>query len=195
MRNLFPRSVSPRALALTAAAAAILLVVVGPGLAGADTAAPPTGTKVDVVHIEEVKGNLRFVAPATVDQGDQLEIVNDTNPKKVGPHTFAMVTLGSIPKTRTARQRCFTPKHICKAIANWHGVKGQGAPTINPAEAGPEGWSTMGTIHSKGDSWFTGFKPNASFVQTVSAAPQTIYFMCAIHPWMHGKITVLPAGS
>ena len=80
--------------------AAVMFVVVGPGLAGADTA--PIGTTVDVVHIEEVKGNLRFVAPATVDQGDQLEIVNETNPKKVGPHTFSLVTAGSVPKTRRA---------------------------------------------------------------------------------------------
>ena len=53
----------------------------------------------------------------------------------------------------------------------------------------------MGSVNKKGDSWFTGFKPHASFSQQVTATPQTIYFMCAIHPWMHGKITVLPAGS
>jgi hypothetical protein len=28
-----------------------------------------------------------------------------------------------------------------------------------------------------------------------SAGPTTIYFLCAIHSFMHGKITVLPPGS
>ena len=186
-------------LVLAVAAAAAMLVVLGPGLAGADTATPPAGSTVDVVHIEEVKGSLKFVAPETVHEGDQLEVVNDTNPQKVGPHTFSLVTKGSIPKTAKARQLCFTSNHICKAIADWHGVKGEGAPTINPAEAGAEGWDTMGSLTKKGDSWFTGHKPHASIVQEVTAdassTPKTIYFMCAIHPWMHGRITVLPAGS
>ncbi|MFN8163602.1 MAG: hypothetical protein U0R26_07185 [Solirubrobacterales bacterium] len=185
-----------RALALAVPAAAIALVALGSGAAGADTAAPPAGAKVDVVHIELVKGALKFVAPESVDQGDYLEVVNETNPKQVGPHTFSLVTKGSVPKTKAARQKCFTPNHICFAIAKWHGVKGEGPPSINPAEAGPEGWSTMGNLHKKGDSWFTGEKPKASIVQQVSAtAGQTIYFMCAIHPWMHGRIQVLPAGS
>jgi hypothetical protein len=173
--------------------AASVLVVSGPGFAGAETTG--SGAAGAVVHIEEVKGALKFVAPASVKVGEQIEIVNETNPKRVGPHTFSLVTKGSIPATAKARQLCFTPNHICKAIANWHGVKGEGAPTKNPATAGPEGWSTMGSIHKKGDSWFTGNKPKTSFTQTVTAEPTTLYFMCAVHPWMHGKITVLPAGA
>ena len=53
-------------------------------------------------------------------------MLNQTNPKQVGPHTFSLVTKGSIPKTPKARQTCFTPKHICMSIAKWHGVKGNG---------------------------------------------------------------------
>ena len=56
----------------------------------------------------------------------------------------------------------------------------------------------MGTPTTKGDSWFTGNKPNTSFTQKVtvdvSAGPQSIYFLCAIHPAMQGTTTVLPAG-
>jgi hypothetical protein len=178
---------------MTVPVAAVVFAVLGPGIAGADTAPPPTGATA-VIQIEEEHGTLKFVAPATVTQGAALEVVNDTNPKKVGPHTFSLVTAGSVPKTAKQRQLCFTPKHICKAIAAWHGVKGEGPPTKNPATAGAEGWSTMGSLSKKGDSWFTGEKPDASISQVVSATPQTIYFMCAIHPWMHGKITVLPAG-
>jgi hypothetical protein len=188
MRNLLPRSVSFRALALAVPVAAIISVVLAPGLAGA--AVTPTGVT-DTIHIEIVKGALKFVAPKTVTQGDELEIVNETNPKQVGPHTFSLVTKGSQPKTQSARKNCFTPKHICLSIAKWHGFNKDEEVTINPAEAGPEGWSTMGSLSKKGDSWFTGEKAGASFSQQVTAAPQTIYFMCAIHPWMQGKVTVV----
>jgi hypothetical protein len=182
-----------RALAVAVPLAAVALISLGSSFAGAVTT--PTGVK-DVIAIKEVKGALRFVGPQTVHQGDDLEIVNETNPKKVGPHTFSLVTLGSQPKTPKARQLCFTPNHICKAIADWHGVKGENGPvTKNPAKAGPEGWSTMGTPKKKGDSWYTGTKPKTTFVQQVTAEPTTLYYLCAVHPWMQGKVTVLPPGA
>lgn len=196
MRNLL--SSPSRARALLLGVPLIAAVLAGPGLAGADSTAPPPGAKVDVVHIKLVKGQLEFVAPKTATEGDYLEVVNDTRASEVGPHTFSLVTKGSIPKTSGARRNCFTPNHICMAIAKWHGVKGEGPPKINPVDVGPEGWSTMGSLKKKGDSWFTGNKPKASNVQQILAdpgsEPKTIYFMCAIHPWMHGQITVLPAG-
>ncbi len=151
----------------------------------------PTGVT-DTIHIVLVKGKLKFDAPDSVTQGDELEIVNDTNPKQVGPHTFSLVTKGSLPKTGPARQSCFTPKHICLSIAKWHGFSPKTEKiTVNPAKAGPAGWSTMGNNSKKGDSWFTGEKPKTSFTQQVTAAPGPLYFMCAIHPWMQGKINVV----
>jgi hypothetical protein len=160
-------------------------------------AATPSGT-VPTVFIKQSGKKLFFEAPKTIADGEELAVVNTTNPKQIGPHTFSLVTKGSIPKTAKQRQLCFTPHHICKAIADWHGVKGNGPVKENPAEAGPEGWSTLGSLSKEGDSWFTGTKPNASIVQKVdvdtSAGPTRIYFMCAIHPWMHGTINVLPGG-
>jgi hypothetical protein len=194
LKTRLTRITSIRATVAAATAMVIGVAVLVPGLAGADSATLTTSTP--TVYIKDGKGGLRFVAPKTVIEGEQLQVVNTTNAKQVGPHTFSLVTPESIPKTKKARQICFTKGHICKAIASWHGVKGNGPPTINPAEAGAEGWDTLGSLTTKGDSWFTGSKPGASFVQRVSAGatagPVTIYFMCAIHPWMHGKITVLP---
>jgi hypothetical protein len=152
------------------------------------------GTAPTVFIKGSAEGNLRFEAPKTIADGEDLAVVNTTNPHKVGPHTFSLVTKGSIPKTPKARQLCFTPHHICKAIASWHGVKGNGPVKENPAEAGLDGWDTMGSLTTEGDSWFTGEKPGASIVQQVTAEPGRIYFMCAIHPWMHGSIEVLPGG-
>jgi hypothetical protein len=181
-------------LLLAVSVSAIVLAAFAPGLATA--AVTPTGVT-DTVTIEESKGALKFVAPESVKVGDELEIVNKTDPKKVGPHTFSLVTKGSLPKTPGARKNCFTPKHICLSISKWHGFKPKTEKiTINPAKAGPEGWSTLGSTSAKGDSWFTE-KKNEAFTQVVTADPATtptIYFMCAVHPWMQGSVKVLPAG-
>lgn len=191
MRNLLPRSAALRALALSLPVAAVGLAVLASPIAGATTLTGVT----DTISIVEDKGNLKFEFPATVVQGDQLEIVNETNPKKVGPHTFSLVTKNSVPATKNARKNCFTPKHICLSIAQWHGFNPKTEKiTVNPAEAGPEGWSTMGSTSKKGDSWFTE-KQDQALTQAVSAKPGTLYFICAVHPWMHGKVTVLPGAT
>lgn len=179
-------------------AALIALAIVVPGLASGSTASEETETGVATVSMQLSGRTLKFVAPKTVDQGETLRIVNKTNPHQVGPHTFSLVTAGSVPKTQKQRKVCFTPHHICLAIASWHtgNKKGQGPPKINPVEAGPEGWSTEGSLTKKGDSWFSGNKPGGSFEQEVTApAGTTLHFICAVHPWMHGSIKVLPEGS
>jgi hypothetical protein len=174
------------------------IITIAIGLAAVFALAPAMANAAELgpantVYMKAGKGGLRFEAPKTIVSGEELEVLNQTNPKQVGPHTFSLVTKGSIPKTPKARQTCFTPKHICMAIAHWHGTNGKGPITKNPVKAGAEGWDTLGSITKTGDSWFTGSKPNTSIVQKVTAAAgTTIYFMCAIHPWMHGSIEVLP---
>jgi plastocyanin len=177
-----------RAVALGASTA--LLVLAGSGIA---TAATPTGVT-QKIDMELTKGKLKFVGPETVTVGDQLEIFNDTNPKQVGPHTFSLVTKGSLPKTRKAQNSCFTPKKICFAIAKWHGFNPKTEKiSINLVKAGPAGWSTMGDASGKkGDSWFTGEKKKGTHVtqQVTAAAGTTLYFMCAVHPEMQGEVKV-----
>jgi len=144
------------------------------------------------ITVTEAAGKLAFVGPPTVAEGDQLEIVNQTNPQKVGPVTFSLVRPGYLPKTRPAQANCFTPGHICWAIAEWHGVHGEGVPTVNPAEAGLPGWDTLGSTSVPGDSWFSGTRPGGRFSQEVTArAGHRLWFMDAIHPWLRGTIKVV----
>ena len=189
MHSKLSRRAQLRIAALAASSAVLVLAVGGSGLAGAAT---PTGVT-QKVDIELAKGKLKFVGPASVAPGDQLEIVNDTNPKQVGPHTFSLVTKGSLPKTPNARKNCFTPKHICLAIAIWHGLNPKTEQiTKNPAKAGPAGWSTAGNATGKkGDSWFTEKKGETFSQEVTAAAGSTLYYMCAVHPWMQGKVDVV----
>jgi hypothetical protein len=168
-------------------------MALAPALASGATELGPANTVYIKAGGGGPDGGLRFVAPKTIAAGAELEVLNQTNPHQVGPHTFSLVTKGSIPKTKKAEKNCFTPKHICMAIAKWHGTNGNGPVTKNPTKAGLPGWDTLGSVTKVGDSWFTGEKkPGTSIEQPVSAAAgTTLYFMCAIHPFMHGSIEVV----
>ena len=170
---------------------ALVLALAVPALAaGAEGAAG--ATPVPTIEIKMQGKKMGFFGPKTIVEGEELRVVNKTNPKMVGPHTFTLVTKGSLPKTPKARKTCFTPGKICMAIAHWYGLKGEENPQEPLLEAGGEGWDTMGTVHKKGDSWFTDRK-GQSVEQVVTAKAGTrLYFMCAVHPWMQGSIKVLP---
>ena len=196
MRTITTR-VRPGRVAIVSALVGLLALAVFAAAFATGSTGNARKAKTDTVLIKYRNDGLpRFFPPKTVHSGDTLRILNKTNPHAIGPHTFSLVTRESFPRTRPDRKACFTPGHICFAVAKWHGVKGNGPPTENPAEAGRPGWSTLGNLNRKGDSWFTGSKPHASFGQEVSIntsnGPRRFFFMCVIHPWMHGSIKVLP---
>jgi hypothetical protein len=177
------------------AALGLLTALVVPNLATAEPVQAIPGEAVTTIEIKIEGKKMGFFGPATVHEGEELRVVNKTNPSKVGPHTFSLVTKGSLPKTAKQRKTCFTPGHICLAIAEWQHFNPKtekvGLPLV---EAGPEGWSTMGSVKKEGDSWFSGEKPGGTIEQKVTAkAGTTLYFMCAIHPWMQGQVKVLPS--
>jgi hypothetical protein len=172
-----------RALVLTASVAALAFAVTGVGSASA----------ADPVTMELSKGKLKFSGPETVFAGEKLEVVNETNPKQVGPHTFSLVTEESLPKTRKAMNGCFAPKKICLAIAIWHGFNPKTERiTKNVVRVGTAGWSTEGNATGKkGDSWFTE-KKGATISQAVTAkAGTTLHSICAVHPEMQGEVEVV----
>jgi plastocyanin len=177
------------------AALALLVALVVPNLATAESTAPVPGEAVTTIEIKMEGKKMGFFGPSTVHEGEELRIVNTTKPSMVGPHTFSLVTKGSLPKTAKARKSCFSPGHICLSIAEWQHFNLKTEKVgLQLAEAGPEGWSTMGSVSKEGDSWFSGEKPGGEIEQKVTAkAGTTLYYMCAIHPWMQGSIKVLPS--
>ncbi len=189
-RSLSNASIKIALLAAIVAAFAVFGPTLATGSAGASSSSANT-----VLIKGSKKTPLEFVYPKTIVTGEELTIENTSIPKAIGPHTFSLVEESLWPETKPTRKKCFTPHHICKAIADWHGVVGEALPTKNPAKAGKPGWDTEGSLSKNGDSWFTGEKPGTSYTQRVTApAGTTIHFMCAIHPWMHGSIEVLPKG-
>jgi hypothetical protein len=179
-----------RSLAL-AATVLVALVLAIPAASGA-AEEPSPGATVNVLRIAPNSVTGRFVAPPSVRVGEYLEVVNETDPRRVGPHSVTLVAKGSLPRTPKARRSCFAPKHLCDAIARWHRLDFRtGRVGLDLVDVGSPGWSTAGSTKKKGDSWFTD-KLGESSVQQVTAKPQELYFFCLIHPWMQGRTKVLP---
>lgn len=178
-------------LATSLAAAGLgAMLLTGGGTAGADETAADKRGAVRTISMVGSGRNLRFEdsGSGAIDSGATLQVVNRTNPRRVGPHTFSLVYRKFLPRTQRAQRRCFDKGHICRAIARWHGAN-DGPPFREVSRAGAPGWSTKGSVKRRGDSWLTQ-EQGSEFSQPVSAAPGALYYLCAVHPSMQGRINV-----
>jgi hypothetical protein len=174
-------------------AAVAILAAFGVSSLASATGSGKAGKKADVRRVL-IKGthNPHFVPPATVHHGDVLKIINETNPNKIGPHTFSLVKNRLIPRTRSEERHCFDKGNICRHVAHWHGGSVKGGPQKKVVRAGKPGWNREGDYDRRGDSFFMGSRL-ASFKQKVTAkAGRTLHFMCIVHPFMHDRIVVKP---
>ncbi len=81
---------------------------------------------------------------------------------------------------------------VCGTIAQEHGAEPQstGPPKFLYVENG-KGTNTAPSIDRPGDSAFIPPKMGARVTLKVTAKPgTTLYFMCAVHPWMQAKLIV-----
>jgi hypothetical protein len=175
--------------AVTALAAAGVVATSG----GAAIASGPA--KVVPVVIE-IKGNNhpRFEAPETAFVNGAIQVVNKTDPSKIGPHTFSLIEKSARPRTVQEMKDCAHFKLVCKDIFKAHQVGPPpdfeiGRPDV---EKGADGWdATFDGDTARGDSYLFQ-NEDESETRTVTAEPGNLWFMCAVHPEMQGKIKIVP---
>jgi plastocyanin len=103
--------------------------------------------------------------------------------KSPEPHTFSIVTKKQLPKNRKQLDNCGSPGTICDTLNTAHQVGPDGNPAKPVVDIGAAG------IDQPGDSFV--LNPKSSQKVAVSAkAGTTLLFVCAIHPWMQGKLKV-----
>jgi plastocyanin len=129
--------------------------------------------------------SVRFApATTTIASGGTLTIVN-RDPAEMGPHTFSIVKRSQLPHTNKQINACEAGQGICGQVAAAHGVSMTGPPTKLVVDVGQPG------IDQPGDSdarLAPGFK---SVTEKITAkAGTTLYYFCAVHPWMQGRIQV-----
>ena len=122
-----------------------------------------------------IQSTLRFSPDRiTVASGGTIRFVDRDRPKE--PHTLSIIGRKSRPKGVGEVFNC----KPCR-VAGAH-FKGGGKPKIHVNEGRPG-------LNRTGDSIL--LRPGKSESATVTApAGKTLYYLCAIHPWMQGQIRV-----
>ena len=157
-----------------------LTALVTAGMAGAQS-----GMTVRVMGEEDVDPNVRIFSnfrfspgPVTVKSGDTVTWVDaDDTP---APHTVTIVDSADLPATFEEVFACTAPGAPCGDALAGHFP---GGPPVLVLDVGAAGLDTPG------DSLL--FFPGGSATANVSApAGSTLFYLCAIHPWMQGTIQV-----
>jgi len=161
------------------------------GLAGTAAQADQDGARAEGAKISmELEGKeVFFKGPNSVDAGTELEIVNNTDPAEIGPHSFTLVDKDLLPEfSKKAFKECFK-EGVCASVFKAHKVDVE-KETVGKklVRAGKEGWDS--SFGKRGDSWFA-LKQDQTFSQKVSAkAGSKLYYFCVVHPEMQGKLKV-----
>jgi plastocyanin len=188
-----PIRVAICALCLVWLALIALSVAIG-GAASATQARTNPGVTKITAKFDRQNKDLFFDGPATVAVGDMLKILNKTNPRSVGPHTFSLVDPDTLPESRDEIKACSKKlKGICGAIARWHKADPETGQVAEPhVNAGRPGWDTPGSLKRKGDSVVLSRHRGEWWKFHVRADPgETLYYICAVHASMQGKIQVV----
>ncbi len=132
-----------------------------------------------------IKDDVHFVLSGAVSirSGGTVTLRNQS----MDPHTLSLVRASDVPRKITQVENCT----ICNTLSLAHGVDPNGPPPMGPppkplVDVGSPGFDVPG------DSIFVGPKGHGSTVSfKVTAKPgTTLHFMCIIHAWMQGTLTV-----
>lgn len=159
------------------AAAGVAAVAIGASSPKSATLTAKTGGKVVInQYIEDTS----HWSPGTVTiaSGGTLTLKE----KGGAEHTFSVVKASDLPKTAGAIQAC----KVCQKIATAHGAD-PNDPNSQPKNLVVDVGATG--ADQPGDSVVLVPKKTEK-VKITAKAGTTLRFMCAIHPWMQGKIKV-----
>ena len=163
--------------AATALAVAGALVAGGVGTAGAKG-----GPVLDIVGKETIKPNKSYTntwrfAPGTltVKSGQTIKIVR--HDKGQDPHSVTLTT------KRNAHPKGFMDCAACNQAQQDHMPNGPDAPPVPLVNKGADGFDQAGDSILLMDR-----KPQT--IKITAKKGTTLYFICALHPWMQGTIKV-----
>jgi hypothetical protein len=161
----------------------------------AKTSAAPAKTTIKVSQKLVMKPN-RYIQDGLrwnkdvyhVRSGGTLHIVNTVATE--GPHTFSVVKKSQLPRTAAQAFNC----RICNKIGQELGANPNdpnAQPQFQYAENGT-GTNAPPNVDRPGDTGLTGPGKRGESIDLKVTAKKgtTLYFLCAIHPWMQAKVIV-----
>jgi plastocyanin len=176
-----------RKLLIAAVAALIVAAMAGPASAGTAPAATVEVRGGDILQPGQfIKNNFRFVPRnITVNSGDVVRWV-DRDRSADAPHTVTIARRSDLPQTIAQLDACFAPGGFCIETIEAHdpGLDEQPPFNFRVNRGGPG-------LDRRGDSLLFGGPFDQAIRGRVTApAGRTLYYLCVIHPWMQGSITV-----
>lgn len=157
------------------------------------TTTPPPDTTTITMEFDG-SGPPSFQGPATVERGDQLRILNNSNPMEIGPHIFSLMRKEAIPAGKDDSKACAKLQlKICKSVAKAHQVDPMdfsvGRQLVKERRPG---WDKQFSNAEFGDSWYTETLGEDVSQRVSAKSGKTLSYFCVIHPEMKGKIKVVP---
>ena len=176
-----------RKLLIAAAAALIVAAMAGPASAGTAPAATVEVRGGDILQPGQfIKNNFRFVPRnITVHSGDVVRWV-DRDRDEDDPHTVTIARKADLPQNIAQLDACYEPGGLCITTIEAHdpGLDEQPPFNFRVNRGGPG-------LNARGDSLlFGGPFDHAIRGRVTAPAGRTLYYVCVIHPWMQGSITV-----
>ena len=133
-----------------------------------------------------IKNNFRFVPRnITVSSGDVVRWV-DRDRDADDPHTVTIARKADLPQNIAQLEACYEPGALCAETLEAHDPGSDQQPPFDfrVTRGGPG-------LNARGDSLlFGGPFDQAIRAPVTAAAGRTLYYLCVIHPWMQGSITV-----
>ncbi len=101
------------------------------------------------------------------------------------PHTVTVVTKADLPQTFEESEACFAEGAPCAEALAAHFPEGEQGPFVRRVNVGRTG------LDQPGDSvWLEPAVGNRISAPITAPAGTTLYYLCALHPWMQGSIIV-----
>jgi len=167
--------------------ATTILVMAMAAAGSVQASSPNTVTAVNQFSVDINKSlNVQFrFAPGTlhIEHGATLTFREGTPPfpEALEPHTLSIVDRADLP--RTLRQIFFCP--VCQPILAAHDPGNDQQPPFNfVVNKGPAG------LNQPGDSLLVDADHPVIRARVTASAGTTLRFICAIHPWMQGRLIV-----
>ena len=173
-------------------AAVTALGATGVATIGASASAKQAGDEGTAeIKIVSTGKDLLFEGPRTIASGSKLKILNTTDPREHGPHSFTLFEKGLVPKDKQEIKDCFKFKsEVCLDVAKAHKVDFKKEKVGKPSvDVGKRGWDTA--FGKKGDSWVALAEGDATKRRVTAKSGTTLFYVCVIHPFMQGKIKVV----
>ena len=170
-----------------ATAALMLAVMAAPASAAPAPAATVEVRGGDILQPGQfIKNNFRFVPRRiTVSSGDVVRWV-DRDRSADAPHTITVADRADLPQTIPQLDACYAPDGLCTETIEAHDPLSDFQPPFDfrVVRGGPG-------LDTRGDSLlFAGPFAQSIRARVTAPAGSTLFYLCVIHPWMQGRITV-----